>query len=130
MYEYNTENCIMNDERVPIEVLEQFKEYYNSQAGRKYPCSNQQVICGIVTNDRDKAMNFMADKNVFEKTERKDSIVWFTDDGEKWVWRRWDSSCRSYRFYKIAIDASIDNDLFDCIIAPYCFLYCCHVDII
>jgi len=24
--------------------------YFNSQIGQSYPCSNQHVICGIVTN--------------------------------------------------------------------------------
>lgn len=49
-------------ERVPIEILERHREYYNKQEGRKYPCSNQIVRCGIFTRDRDKAIEFMKDK--------------------------------------------------------------------
>ena len=58
-------------ERVPIEILERHREYYNKQEGRKYPCSNQIVRCGVFTSDRDKAIEFMKDKDIIEKRERK-----------------------------------------------------------
>ena len=34
-----------------LKRLEHYREYFNKQKGRKYPCSNQIVRCAIVTND-------------------------------------------------------------------------------
>ena len=47
-----------------LKRLEHYREYFNKQKGRKYPCSNQIVRCAIVTNDRDKVVDFMSDKEV------------------------------------------------------------------
>lgn len=58
-----------------LKRLEYYREYFNKQKDRKYPCSNQIVCCAIVTNDRDKAVNFMSDKEVVKKLERKDYAV-------------------------------------------------------
>ena len=96
-----------------------FKEYYDKQEGRKYPCSNQIVKCGIITTDRNLAIDFMNNKNVVKKWERKDRIMWELDNGEQWLWQHWNENCRGYRFYKIAIDKMIDRDLFYCLVHPY-----------
>ena len=43
-------------------ILERYASFYNKQNGQKYPCSNQIVICAIVTNDRDKALSIMEER--------------------------------------------------------------------
>lgn len=115
---------------VLIEELKRFKEYYDKQEGRKYPCSNQVVVCGIITEDRDLAIDFMRDKNVVKKRERIDEMVWELDNGEHWKWKHWTESCRGQRFYKVVIDKFIDQDLLRYVILPSCANYCCSVEII
>ena len=120
----------MGNNYVPLEELERFREYYNKQEGRNYPCSNQIVRCFIVTNDKDKATEYMKDKNVIKKIEAYDRIEWILENGERWMWRYWNDNARGYRIYKMAIDKFIDKDLFYCVILPRCATYCCSVEII
>ena len=112
------------------DVLEYWSEYYNNQEGRKYPCSNQTVICGIITNDRNRALNFMKDKEFIRKQERFDQIVWTLPNGEIWKWRNWNETIRGYRFYKVAVDENVNDELFEFLILPLCSLYCCSMEII
>lgn len=117
---------------VPIEVLEHLKNYYNNQKGQKYPCSNQRVCCGIVTNDKEKAMKFMENKSIVEKRQYDSGkvIEWFLENGEVWIWRIWNETLRGYRFYKIAVDKKIDSDLFETVVIPLCSFYCCSFEVI
>lgn len=115
---------------VSTEELMRLKEYYDKQEGRKYPCSNQIVICGIITEDINLAIDFMSDKNIVEKRERKDEIIWKLDNGEYWKWKHWNKNCRGQRFHKVAIDKFIDQDLLRHVILPSCANYCCSVEII
>jgi hypothetical protein len=112
------------------EHLKYWAEYYNKQEGRKYPCSNQTVICGIITDDRDKALNFMKDKEFIRKHELLDQIVWVLPNGEIWKWRNWNETIRGYRFYKVAVDENVNDELFEFLILPLCSLYCCSMEII
>lgn len=112
------------------EVLEHYVEYFNKQEGQKYPCSNQTVLCGIITYDRDKALNFMKDKEFSEIRERYDHIDWILTNGERWQWRKWSESCRGYRLYKVAIDENINDEVFDVLVKPCCGSYCCSMEII
>ena len=116
--------------KVSLEELEYYKEYFNNQEGRKYPCSNQIVLCGIVTDSRDKAIDFMKNKNIVRKIEARDRIEWILDNNERWLWKYWNESARGYRFYKIAVDSIIDKSLFHCLILPRCANYCCSMEII
>ena len=118
------------EEYTPLEVLEDYKKYFDKQTGRKNPCSNQIVLCGIITPDKNKAINFMKDKNITDKKERRDEIIWFLDNGERWMWRNWNINHRGYRFYKIAVDKIIDVDLFRLFVLPKCSSYCCSFEII
>ena len=118
------------EEYTPLEVLEDYKKYFEKQIGRKNPCSNQIVLCGIITTDKNKAINFMKDKNIVDKKERNDEIIWFLDNGEKWTWRNWNVNHRGYRFYKIAVDKVIEWELFKLFVVPKCDLYCCSFEII
>lgn len=97
-----------NSNYIPLKILEDYKEYFDKQIGRKNPYSNQNVLCGIITTDKNKAINFMKDKNTIYKIERNDEIIWFLDNGEKWMWRNWNVNHRGYRFYKIAVDKLIE----------------------
>ena len=76
-----------------LKRLGHYREYFNKQKGIKYPCSNQIVRCAIVTNDKDKAVDFMSDKKVIKRLERKDYEAWLLDNGEQWMWRRWNDNC-------------------------------------
>ena len=117
-------------DRVPIEYLEKCREEFSKQEGQNYPCSNQVVRCGIFTSDRNKAIEFMKDKDIIEKRERKDEITWHLSNGEKWIWRIWNEYCRGYRFYKVAVDRDIDRKIFEYIVMPYTGFYCCSFEII
>ena len=117
-------------EYTPLEVLEDYKKHFDKQTGRKYPYSNQIVLCGIITADKNKAIDFMKDKNVVDKKERRDEIIWFLDNGEKWMWRNWNINHRGYRFYKIAVDKVIEMELFKLVVVPKCSSYCCSFEII
>lgn len=112
------------------ETLDYYAKYFNSQPGQKYPCSNQVVLCGIVTSDRNKAIDFMKDKDFLEKRERRNQIDWLLSNGERWIWRTWNEACKGYRFYKIVIDRNISNELFETLIHPCCGSYCCSMEII
>lgn len=119
-----------NSNYIPLKVLEDYKEYFDKQIGRKNPYSNQIVLCGIITTDKNKAINFMKDKNTIYKIERNNEIIWFLDNGEKWIWRNWNVNHRGYRFYKIAVDKVIEQELFKFFVVPKCSLYCCSFEII
>jgi hypothetical protein len=112
------------------EKLKYYKEYFNKQKGQKYPCSNQIVRCAIVTGDRDKAINFMKDKEIVKKLERKNYIAWFLCNGEQWEWRKWNKNCRGHRFYKVVVDKNISDNIFDLLVLPCCVNYCCSMEII
>ena len=113
-----------------LKRLEYYREYFNKQKGRKYPCSNQIVRCAIVTNDRDKAIDLMRNKKVVKKLERKDYAVWLLDNREQWMWHRWNENCRGYRFYKVVVDKNINDEIFDLLVLPCGANYCCSMEII
>ena len=122
----------MSENTVSIEELEHIRDSFNKQEGRKYPCSNQIVLCGIVTDDREKAIEFMKDKLVVYKREheRGREIVWLLDNGEKWLWRKWNCNCRGYRLYKVAVDKNISRDLLEHFVMPFTGIYCYSFEII
>lgn len=117
------------DNYVPIEQLKKFKEFYDNQEGRKFPCSNQYVRCGIITQDKEKAISFMANKNVVKKIVHKCFIEWTLDNNEIWIWSEWGKPVNGCRFYKVAVDVDIDKNIFD-FVRPCCANYCCSVELI
>ena len=42
------------------------------------------------------------------------------------MWRRQNENCKGYRFYKVAIDKNINDEIFDLLVLPYC----CSMEII
>lgn len=110
------------------EVLERKAEFYNKQEGRKFPCSNQIVTCGVITHDRDKALSVMDRKGATVKSQSHYGIEWELNN-ERWIWRHWNENCRGYRFYKVIVDEDINDDVFRYIVAPCLANYCCSFEI-
>lgn len=69
------------------EVLEQYAEYYNKQEGRKFPCGNQIVTCGIITDDKNKALAIMSKKGAIMERQSCYETHWKLK-GERWIWRK------------------------------------------
>lgn len=109
-------------------ILEHYQKYFSKQDGQKYPCSNQTVINGIITKDRDKALSVMEQKGATLKRQRFDQIEWELNN-ERWLWKNWNMNCRGYRFYKLFIDEDIDEDLFNYAMI-FGDIYCCSMEII
>ena len=109
--------------------LEQCADFYNKQEGRKFPCSNQVVLCGIITDDRDKALYVMKEKGAIVKWEHPHRIEWELDN-ERWLWRNWNESCKGHRLYKVIVDENVDDNVFHYLIFPLCANYCCSFEII
>ena len=118
------------DDSVSLDKLQSYKEFFDRQVGRKYPCSNQIVVCGIVTNDRDKAIEFMKDKKAINVIKSSFQITWELENGEKWIWCNWNENQRGYRFYKVAIDRYTRSELFEFVVGHTCAMYCCSMEII
>lgn len=108
------------------EYLEHYKNYFNTQEGCCYPCSNQTVVCAIITHD----------EKLARRTMKKDPcrifynrLEWYIDD-EHWIWfKGMTNNCRGYRFYKVIIDKNLDKEEIEQVIA-LCSFYCCSFEII
>ena len=109
------------------EVLKHYVERFNKQKGNPYPCSNQTVVCGIITN-RDKAISIMEERGAVIKKQCHNYIEWELNN-ERWLWRNWNMNHRGYRFYKILVDKNIDDELFE-FVRIKSSLYCCSMEII
>lgn len=114
-----------------LEELERFAKICSNREGRQYPCGNQIVVCGIATQDRDKALSVMQDKGATLKVKSEERLEWRLNN-EKWVWTRWGYHTKGYRFYKMIVDKNIDmtRDEFCFSILAACDLYCCSFEII
>ena len=98
-------------------------EYYNNQEGQNYPCSNQLVCCGFVTNDIDKWNNFIEiNKNNIERKLKNEIVL--KDTKERWIRIPLNSSARGHRYYKIKVDKNIDYFILSMIVLPCCNKYC------
>ena len=109
-------------------LLLHFVDEFSKQEGSPYPCSNQNVVCGVVTPDKDKALRVMEEKGATLLLQGKSRLDWELN-GEHWIWIRWNASQRGYRFYKVFIDENIDEELFYRVIVGCCG-YCCYAEII
>lgn len=110
-------------------ILERCASFYNKQNGQKYPCSNQNVICGIITNDRNKALTVMENKGAIIKYQNTHQIRWMLDN-EEWIWMSWNERSKGRRLYKVIVDENIDEDVFRVIFTPFFHHYCCSFEII
>ena len=109
-------------------ILEHYVGHFNKQEGRPYPCSNQIVVCAVITKDRDKALSGMEERGAVIKRQSYNSIEWELNN-ERWLWRTWNENARGYRFYKILVDENVDENLFH-FVTVYSSLYCCSMEII
>lgn len=98
----------------------------NKQEGRKYPCSNQIVICGFFSTDED--WNNFVNNNLNKiKIRQKDRVVF--ENKERWHHFSYvDYSHRGYRFFKIKVSRNINREIFLNYIYPYCSLYCKEIE--
>lgn len=110
------------------EELEHYAEYFNKQKGSSYPCSNQIVVCGVMTRDINKALSVMESKGAIIKMRGNNNIVWELDN-EIWYWKRWNEMMRGHRFYKVIVDKDVDENLFRWT-RIYCAGYCCSMEIV
>lgn len=110
------------------EELEYYIKYFNNQKGSPYPCSNQTVICAVITQDKDKALAVMRDKDAIMTRNGNGCIEWRLNN-ERWIWKNWNTDYRGYRFYKLIIDKDIDERMFRWATA-YAGLYCCFMEVI
>lgn len=110
------------------EAIEYYADYFNKQKGQRLPCSNQVVICAVVTQRLDRALKIMSDRGVEPVMQSRSCVEWRIGN-ERWIWRLWNESCRGYRFYKVIVEDGIDDFVFDHIVIPCCDLYCCQFEI-
>lgn len=111
-------------------ILERKAKFYNKQEGRKFHCSNQIVTCGVITRDKDKALVIMNKKGATIKSQSIYNRIEWMLDNERWIWRNWDESAKSYRFYKVIVDENIDEAVFHYCVEPLLANYCCSFEII
>ncbi len=101
-------------------------DHFNNQEGDKYPCSNQIVLCGFVTDDNNKWEEFIRQNKNNIAILRKREIRF--KNGERWIRVPISESVRGYRYYKIKVDTNINEDFLDQIILPCCEHYCCSFE--
>ena len=101
-------------------------DYFNNQKGQSFPCSNQIVLCGFVTDDNNKWKEFIS--------QNKNNIVILREkevqfkNGEKWIRIPISESVRGFRYYKAKVDNNIDRKFLEQIILPCCTHYCCDFE--
>lgn len=110
-------------------ILERKAEFYNKQEGRKFPCSNQIVSCGVITDDKNKALAIMNERGATIKSQSIYNRIEWMLDNEIWIWRNWNESVKAFRFYKVIVDENIDESVFHHI-EPLLANYCCSFEII
>ena len=121
MYNWYIVNNKMTEEEMKL-----ISERINKQEGRKYPCSNQIVVCGFFSTDEE--WNNFVNNNLDKiKTRKKDRVIF----ANKEQWYHFDYinySQRGYRFYKIKVSRNVNRELFLNCIYPYCSLYCKEIE--
>ena len=121
MYNWYIVNNQMTEEEMKL-----ISERINKQEGRKYPCSNQIVVCGFFSTDEE--WNDFVNNNLDKiKIRQKDRVVF----ANKEQWYHFDYinySQRGYRFYKIKVSRNVNRELFLNCIYPYCSLYCKEIE--
>lgn len=106
--------------------------FYNCQEGRPYACSNQVVICGIITHTQEQAIDYMNAYPEYQLIRQShNQLIWINQTtNQEWKWVRPNVNARGYRFYKVKISSIIEkNDFYERIL-PCCALYCCNMEFI
>lgn len=112
-----------------IQLIYDLADYFNQKQGRKYPCSNQIVICAYITDNSQEVYNYLDKNNIIPIRISKTRIEW-QENNERWIWLPITQQIRGYRFYKIKISKNYNNEkILKEIIIPYCSLYCCSWEV-
>lgn len=112
------------------ERLKNIADFYNHQEKDYPPLGGRKVVCGVVINNKEKAIKIMEDKKAIVKHQSKHQIVWKIND-EEWIWvADWGASCKGRRFYKVIIDQDIDKYIFNYLIQPRLANYCCSFEVV
>ena len=101
-------------------------DHFNNQEGQNYPCSNQIVCCGFVTDDNNKWKKFI-NQNKNNITILRKREVRFKN-GEHWIRIPMSDFVRGRRYYKVKVDNNIDRKFLEQIILPCCAHYCCSFE--
>ena len=121
MYNWYIVNNQMTEEEMKL-----ISERINKQEGRKYPCSNQIVVCGFFSTDEE--WNNFVNNNLDKiKTRQKDRVI-FANKEQWYHFNYINYSQRGYRFYKIKVSRNVNRELFLNCIYPYCSLYCKEIE--
>jgi hypothetical protein len=104
--------------------MNKIANHINNKEGQRYPCSNQNVVCGFFGHRYD--WNSFCDSN--------DSVIRGNDfiklsNGDYWRYFSCEDEfkARGYRFYKLKVDKGIANDIFRHI-QIYCSVYCKEIE--
>lgn len=108
------------------EEMKLISEKINKREGRKYPRSNQIIVCGFFSTDED--WNNFVNNNLNKiKTQQKDRVTFANK--ERWYYFDYtDYSQRGFRFYKIKVSCNINREIFLNCIYPCCSLYCKEIE--
>ncbi len=121
----------MNNNILKKEERQYYINYFSKKQGQNYPCSNQIVVCAIISNKSYEAISeIMLKKNCILYRRTKDKIIWKSNlNNEIWFYIKnfINRDIRGYRFYKIMIDKNINKNLFYERVLPCCGLYCCEM---
>ena len=119
-------NWYIVNNQMTEEEMKLISERINKQEGRKYPCSNQIVVCGFFSTDEE-WNNFVNNNFDKIKTKQKDRII-FANKEQWYHFNYINYSQRGYRFYKIKVSRNVNRELFLNCIYPYCSLYCKEIE--
>lgn len=112
-----------------IQLIYDLADYFNQKQGRKYPCSNQIVVCAYITDNSQEVYNYLDKNNIIPIRISKTRIEW-QENNERWIWLPITQNTRGYRFYKIKISKNYNNEeILRKRIIPYCSLYCCSWEV-
>lgn len=103
--------------------------YFNQEEGRKYPCSNQIVICAYITDNSQEVYDYLNKNNITPIRISKTRIEW-QENNERWIWLPTTYNTKGYRLYKVKISKNYDNEeMLEQVIIPCCNLYCCSWEV-
>ena len=112
-----------------IQLIYDLANYFNQKQGRKYPCSNQVVVCAYITDNSQEVYNYLSKNNIIPIRISKTRIEW-QENNERWIWLPITQNIRGYRFYKIKISKNYNNEeMLKKRIIPQCSLYCCSWEV-
>lgn len=116
--------------KIPVRKRKELSNYFSEQEGRKYPCSNQCVLCGFFGTEEQWEDFIKSKKNEIKIIYERGRC--FRTNDERWkffninyiIWE----NCRGFRYYKLKVNKKIEAEKFYRYILPYASLYCCELE--